>query len=176
MIVGWQPNCAGWRRFHSHILQHFNASQWTTGRAVYRFFPRRTGGKWLAVHMPHRRSSPRRPSETPTGLERAAQTANASLQTPKVSGNLVTKRSFGGEQYAAASSWTFLRSGGVVDAAGFRQIRDVTLEAYFRSHLLSSTPHLRLLARRWSSTAIFYSCDHFVDRVTLLGTFMNPTC
>ena len=114
--------------------------------------PRRAGREVDAVH-PHRRArhaKPRCRSPTRAGAIDPARKRLLYTQT----GNLVTERSVGGEQYGrflidVFEEWVRHDVGTV-----FVQLFDVTLEAFFGRHLLCiHAPDLRRTARHSSTTA-----------------------
>jgi uncharacterized protein len=85
------------------------------------------------------------------------------------SGNLVTKRSVGGEQYGQFlvdifEEWVRRDVGEV-----FVQIFDVTLEAYFGRHLLCIHAPTCGYGPALEFNGDLYTCDHFVEPRYLLG-------
>ena len=85
------------------------------------------------------------------------------------SGNLVTKRSVGGEQYGQFlvdifEEWVRHDVGKV-----FVQMFDVTLEAYFGRHLLCIHAPTCGYGPALEYNGDLYSCDHFVEPRYLLG-------
>ena len=161
----------GWRHLRRHgvefnILCTVNAANGNHGRTIYRFFRDELGAKWIqfipiierateqTIHLANQGWS-----EQPGG-KRLLYT-----QT----GNLVTGRSVGGEQYGrflvdVFEEWVRRDVGRI-----YVQLFDVTLEAYFGRHLLCIHAPTCGYGPALEYNGDLYSCDHFVEPRHLLG-------
>ena len=161
----------GWRLLRKHdvdfnILCTVNAANEHHGREVYRFFRDQLGAKWIQFIPIVERASEETLevanqgwSETP-GKKRLLYT-----QT----GNLVTERTVGGEQYGrflidVFEDWVRHDVGTV-----YVQLFDVTLEAFFGRNLLCIHAPTCGDGPALEHNGDLYSCDHFVEPKFLLG-------
>ena len=160
-----------WRLLREHgvdfnILCTVNAANEKHGRAVYRFFRDEMRAQWLQFIPIVERAS-----------EETIQIANLGWSEQPgrkrllytQSGNLVTNRSVGGEQYGRFlvdifEEWVRHDVGEV-----FVQLFDVTLEAYFGRHLLCVHAPTCGYGPALEYNGDLYSCDHFVEPRYLLG-------
>ena len=162
---------AGWRLLQKHgvefnILCTVNAANERHGRTVYRFLRDELGAKWMQFIPIIERANEETLaianqgwSDTP-GRKRLLYT-----QT----GNLVTERSVGSEQYGRFlidifEEWVRHDVGTV-----FVQLFDVTLEAFFGRHLLCIHAPTCGFGPALEHNGDLYSCDHFVEPKFLLG-------
>jgi len=162
---------SGWQHLHRHgvdfnILCTVNAANEKHGRAVYRFFRDEMEAKWLQFIPIVERAS-----EETIGIANLgwSEQPNRKRLLYTQSGNLVTKRSVGGEQYGRFlvdifEEWVRRDVGEV-----FVQIFDVTLEAYFGRHLLCIHAPTCGYGPALEFNGDLYSCDHFVEPRYLLG-------
>ncbi|MCX7199923.1 MAG: anaerobic sulfatase maturase [Proteobacteria bacterium] len=161
----------GWRALRRHdvefnILCTVNAANQHHGRAVYRFFRDELGAKWAQFIPIIERATEQTIaiankgwSEVP-GEKRVLYT-----QT----GNLVTERTVGSEQYGTFlidvfEEWVRRDVGQV-----YVQLFDVTLEAFFGRHLLCIHAPTCGYGPALEHNGDLYSCDHFVEPKHLLG-------
>jgi uncharacterized protein len=161
----------GWRLLRKHdvdfnILCTVNAANEHHGREVYRFFRDQLGAKWIQFIPIVERASEETLaianqgwSDTP-GTKRLLYT-----QT----GNLVTERTVGGEQYGrflidVFEEWVRHDIGTV-----YVQLFDVTLEAFFGRNLLCIHAPTCGDGPALEHNGDLYSCDHFVEPKFLLG-------
>ena len=129
--------------------------------------PRRAGREVGAVHPDHRarhRADDRR-SPTRAGASRPASKRLLYTQT----GNLVTERTVGAEQYGRFlidifEEWVRHDVGQV-----YVQLFDVTLEAFFGRHLLCIHAPTCGYGPALEHNGDLYSCDHFVEPKYKLG-------
>jgi uncharacterized protein len=160
-----------WRLLRQHavdfnILCTVNAANEKHGRAVYRFFRDEMHAQWLQFIPIVERAS-----------EETIQIANMGWSEQPgrkrllytQSGNLVTNRSVGREQYGRFlvdifEEWVRHDVGQV-----FVQLFDVTLEAYFGRHLLCIHAPTCGYGPALEYNGDLYSCDHFVEPRYLLG-------
>jgi uncharacterized protein len=160
-----------WRLLRQHavdfnILCTVNKANEKHGRAVYRFFRDEMCVQWLQFIPIVERAS-----------EETIQIANMGWSEQPgrkrllytQSGNLVTNRSVGGEQYGRFlvdifEEWVRHDVGRV-----FVQLFDVTLEAYFGRHLLCIHAPTCGYGPALEYNGDLYSCDHFVEPRYLLG-------
>ncbi len=166
----------GWRLLRAHgvefnILCTVNAANEHHGRTVYRFLRDELGARWIQFIPIVERASP----ET---LEIANQGWSDRPGRKRLlytqSGNLVTERSVGGEQYGrflidVFEEWVRHDIGEV-----FVQLFDVTLEAFFGRHLLCIHAPTCGFGPALEHNGDLYSCDHFVEPDHLLGN-INQT-
>ena len=161
----------GWRFLRKHgvefnILCTVNAANEKHGRTVYRFFRDEMGAKWVQFIPIVERASPETIDVANLGW--SEQPGRKRLLYTQ-SGNLVTKRSVGGEQYGRFlvdifEEWVRHDVGRV-----FVQMFDVTLEAYFGRHLLCIHAPTCGYGPALEYNGDVYSCDHFVEPRYLLG-------
>ncbi len=161
----------GWRALRRHdvefnILCTVNAANQHHGRTVYRFFRDELGAKWVQFIPIIERATEQTIaiankgwSEVP-GEKRVLYT-----QT----GNLVTERTVGSEQYGTFlidvfEEWVRRDVGQV-----YVQLFDVTLEAFFGRHLLCIHAPTCGYGPALEHNGDLYSCDHFVEPKHLLG-------
>ena len=161
----------GWRALRRHdvefnILCTVNAANQHHGRTVYRFFRDDLGAKWVQFIPIIERATEQTIaiankgwSEVP-GEKRVLYT-----QT----GNLVTERTVGSEQYGTFlidvfEEWVRRDVGQV-----YVQLFDVTLEAFFGRHLLCIHAPTCGYGPALEHNGDLYSCDHFVEPKHLLG-------
>jgi uncharacterized protein len=160
-----------WRLLRRHavdfnILCTVNAANEKHGRAVYRFFRDEMHAQWVQFIPIIERAS-----------EETIQIANLGWSEQPgrkrllytQSGNLVTNRSVGAEQYGRFlvdifEEWVRHDVGQV-----FVQLFDVTLEAYFGRHLLCIHAPTCGYGPALEYNGDLYSCDHFVEPRYLLG-------
>ena len=160
-----------WRLLNQHgvqfnILCTVNAANEKHGRTVYRFFRDEMNAQWLQFIPIVERAT-----------EETIQIANLGWSEQPgrkrllytQSGNLVTNRSVGGEQYGRFlvdifEEWVRHDVGQV-----FVQLFDVTLEAYFGRHLLCIHAPTCGYGPALEYNGDLYSCDHFVEPRYLLG-------
>ena len=128
----------GWQFLRKHgvefnILCTVNAANQDHGRTIYRFFRDELGAKWLQfIPIVERTTAENMDIANQGWSERPGQKRMLYTQ----SGDLVTKRTVGAEQYGRFlidifEEWVRRDVGKV-----FVQLFDVTLEAYFGRHLL----------------------------------------
>ncbi len=161
----------GWQALRRHgvefnILCTVNAANQMYGRTVYRFFRDDLGAKWVQFIPIVERAT----AET---LEIANQGWSEQRGRERLlytqTGNLVTDRTVGGEQYGrflvdVFEEWVRHDVGQV-----FVQLFDVTLEAYFGRHLLCIHAPTCGYGPALEYNGDLYSCDHFVEPSFLLG-------
>jgi len=155
----------GWRFLRKHrvelnILCTVNAANEKHGRAVYRFFRDEMDANWIQFIPVVERASAESLEIANQGWSKQAGHKRL-LYTQ--SGNLVTNRSVGGEQYGRFlvdifEEWVRHDVGRV-----FVQIFDVTLEAYFGRHLLCIHAPTCGYGPALEYNGDVYSCDHFVE-------------
>ncbi len=161
----------GWRHLRDHgvefnILCTVNAANEKHGRAVYRFFRDELGAKWVQfIPIVERATEETLEIANQGWSEQPGQKRLLYTQT----GNLVTERSVGGEQYGRFlvdifEEWVRHDVGTV-----YVQIFDVTLESYFGRHLLCIHAPTCGYGPALESNGDLYSCDHFVEPRFLLG-------
>jgi uncharacterized protein len=161
----------GWRQLQKHgvdfnILCTVNAANQKHGRAVYRFFRDELGAKWVQFIPIIERATPETLQIANLGWgDRPGSKRLLYTQT----GNLVTERSVGSEQYGhflvdVFEEWVRHDVGQV-----YVQLFDVTLEACFGRHLLCIHAPTCGYGPALESNGDLYSCDHFVEPKHLLG-------
>ena len=149
-----------------NILCTINAANEKHGRAVYRYFRDELGAKWVQLIPIIERAT-----EETLGLAnlgwstRPGQKRLLYTQT----GNVVTERSVGAEQYGrflveVFEEWVRHDVGEV-----YVQLFDVTLEAYFGRHQLCIHAPTCGYGPAMESNGDVYACDHFVEPEHLLG-------
>ena len=161
----------GWRLLRRHgvefnILCTVNAANEHHGATVYRFFRDELQAKWIQFIPIVERATAETLEVANSGWsEQPGQKRLLYTQ----SGDLVTKRSVGGEQYGRFlvdifEEWVRHDVGQV-----YVQLFDVTLEAYFGRHLLCIHAPTCGFGPALESNGDLYSCDHFVEPRFLLG-------
>ena len=161
----------GWRRLSRHgvefnILCTVNAANEKHGRTVYRFFRDELGAKWMQFIPIIERATADTISIANQGWsEQPGRKRLLYTQT----GNLVTERSVGGEQYGRFlidifEEWVRHDVGQI-----YVQLFDVTLEAYFGRHLLCIHAPTCGYGPALEHNGDLYSCDHFVEPRYRLG-------
>ena len=161
----------GWRQLRKHnvnfnILCTVNAANEHHGRAVYRFFRDELCAEWMQFIPIVERATAETIQIANLGWSEQPGTKRL-LYTQ--SGNLVTKRSVGGEQYGRFlvdifEEWVRHDVGRV-----YVQLFDVTLEAYFGRHLLCIHAPTCGYGPALEHNGDLYSCDHFVEPRYRLG-------
>jgi uncharacterized protein len=161
----------GWRALQKHgvdvnILCTVNAANQHHGRAVYRFFRDELGAKWLQFIPIVERATEETLAIANLGWsEQPGQKRLLYTQT----GNRVTERSVGSEQYGrflvdVFEEWVRHDIGQI-----YVQLFDVTLEAYFGSYVLCIHAPTCGLGVALEHNGDLYSCDHFVEPRYKLG-------
>lgn len=161
----------GWALLRRHgvefnILCTVNAANEKYGRIVYRFFRDELGAKWVQFIPIVERATVETLELANEGWgQEVGQKRPFYTQT----GNLVTKRSVGSEQYGrflvdVFEEWVRHDIGQV-----YVQLFDVTLEAYFGRHLLCIHAPTCGYGPALESNGDLYACDHFVEPRFLLG-------
>ncbi len=161
----------GWKLLQRHgvdfnILCTVNAANEHHGRDVYRSFRDDLGAKWVQfIPIVERASEETLGIANQGWSERPGRKRLLYTQT----GNLVTERSVGGEQYGrflvdVFEEWVRRDIGTV-----YVQLFDVTLEAFFGRHLLCIHAPTCGLGPALEHNGDLYSCDHFVEPKFLLG-------
>lgn len=162
----------GWRHLRDHdvefnILCTVNAANQGHGRTVYRFFRDELGAKWLQFIPIIERATHQTIDIANQGWSDRSGEGKRLLYTQ--TGNLVTERSVGGEQYGRFlidifEDWVRCDVGRV-----FVQLFDVTLEAYFGRHLLCVHAPTCGYGPALEHNGDLYTCDHFVEPGQKLG-------
>jgi len=161
----------GWQMLRRHnvdfnILCTVNAANQKHGRAVYRFFRDELGAKWMQFIPIVERAT----AET---LETANQgwsdKAGAKRLLYTQTGNLVTERTVGAQQYGQFMIDIFEEWVRHDVASVFVQLFDVTLESYFGRNLLCIHAETCGYGPALEHNGDLYSCDHFVEPRYLLG-------
>jgi uncharacterized protein len=161
----------GWQHLKRHdvefnILCTVNAANEKHGRTVYRFFRDELSAKWVQFIPVIERASEETLAIANQGWsEQPGRKRLLYTQT----GNLVTERSVGSEQYGrflvdVFEEWV-RRDVGTV----FVQLFDVTLEAFFGRHLLCLHAPTCGYGPALEHNGDLYSCDHFVEPGFKLG-------
>ena len=161
----------GWRLLRQYgvefnILCTVNAANEKHGSTVYRFFRDELGAKWVQfIPIVERATEATVQIANQGWSERPGQKRLLYTQT----GNLVTARTVGSEQYGrflidVFEEWVRHDIGKV-----YVQLFDVTLEAYFGRHLLCIHAPTCGFGPALESNGDLYSCDHFVEPGFLLG-------
>ena len=161
----------GWQALRKHevdfnILCTVNAANQHHGRAVYRFFRDELGAKWIQFIPIVERATEQTISIANKGWsEVPGQKRLLYTQT----GNLVTERTVGPEQYGSFlidvfEEWVRRDVGQV-----YVQLFDVTLEAFFGRHMLCIHAPTCGYGPALEHNGDLYSCDHFVEPKHLLG-------
>jgi uncharacterized protein len=166
----------GWRHLRRHgvefnILCTVNAANQAHGRAVYQFFRDELGATWIQFIPIVERATDETIGIANLGWgDRPGSKRLLYTQ----SGNRVTERSVGGDQYGrflvdVFEEWVRHDIGQV-----YVQLFDVTLEAYFGRHLLCIHAPTCGYGPALESNGDLYTCDHFVEPRFLLGN-INKT-
>jgi uncharacterized protein len=161
----------GWHAIRRHgvefnILCTVNAANQDHGRAVYRFFRDELGANWVQfIPIVERATAETLAIANQGWSERPGSKRLLYTQT----GNLVTERTVGGEQYGrflvdVFEEWVRHDVGKV-----YVQLFDVTLEAYFGRHRLCIHAPTCGYGPALEHNGDLYSCDHFVEPRYLLG-------
>ncbi len=161
----------GWRCLRKHgvefnILCTVNAANEKYGREVYRFFRDELGAKWVQfIPIVERASEETLAIANQGWSDQPGRKRLLYTQT----GNLVTRRSVGAEQYGrflvdVFEEWVRHDVGGV-----YVQLFDVTLEAYFGRHLLCIHAPTCGYGPALEYNGDLYTCDHFVEPKFKLG-------
>jgi uncharacterized protein len=162
----------GWRFLKNHgvefnILCTVNAANEKHGRRVYRFFRDELGAKWMQFIPIVERATADTLAIANQGWSDRPGAGKRLLYTQ--TGDLVTDRSVGGEQYGRFlidifEEWVRRDVGRV-----FVQLFDVTLEAYFGRHLLCIHAPTCGYGPALEHNGDLYTCDHFVEPGQKLG-------
>jgi uncharacterized protein len=167
---------SGWEALRRHgveynILCTVNAANQNRGREVYRFFRDDLHATWMQFIPIVERATPETLAVANEGWsDRPGGERLLYTQT----GNLVTERSVGGEQYGRFlvdiyEEW--LRG----DVGKIHvQLFDVTLHAYFGEHMLCIHAPTCGYGPALEHNGDLYTCDHFVEPDFLLGN-INET-
>jgi uncharacterized protein len=161
----------GWKMLRKHgvefnILCTVNAANQHHGRAVYRFFRDELGAKWVQFIPIIERATEQTILLANLGWsEQGGRKRVLYTQT----GNLVTERSVGAQQYGlflmdVFEEWVRHDVGRV-----FVQLFDVTLEAFFGRHLLCIHAPTCGFGPALEYNGDLYACDHFVEPGYRLG-------
>ncbi len=161
----------GLDRLHHHgvelnILCTVNAANEKHGRDVYRFFRDELDAKWIQFIPIVERANKDTIDLANMGW---SKTKNGKRLLYTQSGDLVTNRSVGREQYGrflidVFEEWVRHDVGEI-----FVQLFDVTLEAYFGRHLLCVHAPTCGYGPALEFNGDLYSCDHFVEPKHRLG-------
>ena len=162
----------GWRHLRDHgvdfnILCTVNAANQDHGRAIYRFFRDELGAKWMQFIPIVERATAETIDIANMGWSDRPGPGKRLLYTQ--TGNLVTKRTVGGEQYGRFlidifEEWVRRDVGQI-----YVQLFDVTLEAYFGRHLLCIHAPTCGYGPALEHNGDLYTCDHFVEPGQKLG-------
>jgi uncharacterized protein len=162
---------AGWRKLRRHgvdfnILCTVNAANQNHGRRVYRFFRDELGAQWVQFIPIVERATEQTLQIANQGW--SAQSGGKRLLYTQT-GNLVTERTVGAEQYGlflidVFEEWVRHDVGKV-----YVQLFDVTLEAFFGRHLLCIHAPTCGYGPALEYNGDLYSCDHFVEPRFRLG-------
>lgn len=161
----------GWQYLRKHgvesnILCTVNAANQDYGRAVYRFFRDELGAKWMQfIPIVERTTAETMDIANQGWSERPGQKRMLYRQ----SGDLVTDRSVGGQQYGRFlidifEEWVRRDVGRI-----YVQLFDVTLEAYFGRHLLCIHAPTCGYGPALEYNGDVYTCDHYVEPGYELG-------
>ena len=161
----------GWRLLRKHqvdfnILCTVNAANQHHGRTVYRFLRDELGANWVQfIPIVERASEETLAIANQGWSDQPGRKRLLYTQT----GNLVTERSVGGEQYGRFLIDVFEEWVRHDIATVFVQLFDVTLEAFFGRHMLCIHAPTCGLGPALEHNGDLYSCDHFVEPKFLLG-------
>jgi uncharacterized protein len=150
-----------------NILCTVNAANQAHGRTVYRFFRDELGAKWMQFIPIIERATEATIDIANLGWSDQPGRGKRLLYTQ--TGDRVTDRSVGGEQYGRFlidiyEEWIRHDVGRV-----FVQLFDVTLEAYFGRHLLCIHAPTCGYGPALEHNGDVYTCDHFVEPGQKLG-------
>jgi uncharacterized protein len=162
---------AGWRQLNRHgvdfnILCTVNAANEKHGRRVYRFFRDVLDAKWVQfIPIVERATEETLQIANKGWSEQSGGKRLLYTQT----GNLVTERTVGAEQYGrflidVFEEWVRHDVGNV-----YVQLFDVTLEAFFGRHKLCIHAPTCGYGPALEYNGDLYSCDHFVEPRFRLG-------
>jgi len=166
----------GWSRLREHgvdfnILCTVNAANEHHGRTVYRFFRDELGATWIQFIPIVERAT----QETLATANRGwRETPGEKRLLYTQTGDLVTERTVGGEQYGRFLIDVFEEWVRRDVAQVFVQMFDVTLEAYFGRYLLCIHSPECGLGPALEYNGDLYACDHFVEPGYRLGN-INET-
>lgn len=162
----------GWRRLRAHgvefnVLCTVNAANQAHGRTVYRFFRDALGANWIQFIPVIERASGATIDIANRGWRYKDSQGKRLLYMQ--SGDRVTARSVGGEQYGrflidVYEEWIRNDVGRV-----FVQLFDVTLEAYFGRHLSCIHAPTCGYGPALEHNGDVYACDHYVEPGYKLG-------
>jgi uncharacterized protein len=164
VMKGWQ--CLRKHRVDFNILCTVNAANQAHGRRVYQFFRDELGATWIQFIPIVERA-------TADSIQIANQGWSARPKEKRLlytqTGNLVTTRSVGGEQYGqflvdVFEEWVRHDVGNV-----YVQLFDVTLEAYFGRNMLCIHAPTCGHGPALEHNGDLYACDHFVEPGFKLG-------
>jgi uncharacterized protein len=164
VMQGWQALCQHSVDFN--ILCTVNAANQHHGRTVYSFFRDELGAKWVQfIPIVERATAETLEIANQGWSDQPGQKRLLYTQT----GNLVTERTVGAEQYGrflvdVFEEWVRHDVGQV-----FVQLFDVTLEAFFGRHLLCLHAPTCGYGPALEHNGDLYSCDHFVEPRFKLG-------
>ena len=164
VMQGWQALCQHSVDFN--ILCTVNAANQHHGRTVYSFFRDELGAKWVQfIPIVERATAETLEIANQGWSDQPGQKRLLYTQT----GNLVTERTVGAEQYGrflvdVFEEWIRHDVGQV-----FVQLFDVTLEAFFGRHLLCLHAPTCGYGPALEHNGDLYSCDHFVEPRFKLG-------
>jgi uncharacterized protein len=161
----------GWEALRRHgvefnILCTVSAANEKHGRAVYRFFRDELGAKWIQfIPIVERASAETLQIANQGWSERPGQKRLLYTQT----GDLVTERAVGGEQYGRFlvdifEEWVRHDVGRI-----YVQMFDVTLESHFGRHKLCIHAPTCGFGPALEANGDLYSCDHYVEPKYRLG-------
>ena len=161
----------GWRALRRHdvdfnILCTVNAANQHYGREVYRFFRDELAATWVQfIPIVERATKETLPTANLGWSDQPGRQRLLYTQT----GDLVTERSVGAEQYGrflvdVFEEWVRRDVGQV-----YVQLFDVTLEAHFGRHLLCIHAPTCGYGPALEHNGDLYACDHFVEPAFLLG-------
>ena len=150
-----------------NILCTVNAANQAHGRKVYRFFRDELDAKWMQFIPIVERATPDTIAIANEGWGERSGGGKRLLYTQ--TGNLVTERSVGSEQYGRFlvdifEEWVRHDVGRV-----FVQLFDVTLESYFGRNLLCIHAATCGYGPALEHNGDLYTCDHFVEPSHKLG-------
>jgi uncharacterized protein len=161
----------GWRQLRKHrvdfnILCTVNSANEHHGRRVYRFFRDELCAEWVQFIPIVERTTAETIQIANLGW---SERPGSKRMLYTQSGNIVTNRSVGGEQYGRFlvdifEEWVRRDVGRV-----YVQLFDVTLEAYFGRHLLCIHAPTCGYGPALEHNGDLYSCDHFVEPRYKLG-------
>ena len=161
----------GWRALRRHdvdfnILCTVNAANQRHGREVYRYFRDELAATWVQfIPIVERATRETLPIANLGWSDQPGRKRLLYTQT----GDLVTERSVGAEQYGrflvdVFEEWVRRDVGQV-----YVQLFDVTLEAHFGRHLLCIHAPTCGYGPALEHNGDLYACDHFVEPAFLLG-------